>query len=303
MPSVTQKLTEKGLIRPPSFLPENVMYETIMGSVAYGVSSDTSDMDIYGWGIPPKEVIFPHLAGEIQGFGRQKQGFEQFQEHHVNCPDELGGKGRIYDVSIYNIVKYFQLCMENNPNMIDSLFTAGECVLHITQVGNLVRENRKIFLHKGAWPKFKGYAYSQLHKMTSKDPTGKRKQIREQFGFDVKFAYHVVRLLCECEMILTEHDLDLRRHREHLKAIRRGDVTEEEIRHWFSDKEQQLEKVYADSTLPWGPDEDKIKQLLLDCLEHHYGNLASCIVVPKAAEIALRDIAVVIDRYRVSSGQ
>ena len=29
-------------------------------------------------------------------------------------------------------------------------------------VGNLVREKRKLFLHKGAWPKFKGYAYSQL---------------------------------------------------------------------------------------------------------------------------------------------
>ncbi len=29
-------------------------------------------------------------------------------------------------------------------------------------VGNLVREKRKLFLHKGARPKFKGYAYSQL---------------------------------------------------------------------------------------------------------------------------------------------
>jgi hypothetical protein len=29
-------------------------------------------------------------------------------------------------------------------------------------VGNLVRENRKCFLHKGAWPRFKAHAYSQL---------------------------------------------------------------------------------------------------------------------------------------------
>ncbi len=28
-----------------------------MGSVAYGVSSDTSDMDVYGWAIPPTEDI------------------------------------------------------------------------------------------------------------------------------------------------------------------------------------------------------------------------------------------------------
>ena len=29
-------------------------------------------------------------------------------------------------------------------------------------VGNLVRENRKCFLHKGSWLQFKGHPYSQL---------------------------------------------------------------------------------------------------------------------------------------------
>ena len=49
MPSAVQKLAELDLIRPPKYLPTNTMYETIMGSVAYGVSSDTSDMDVYGF--------------------------------------------------------------------------------------------------------------------------------------------------------------------------------------------------------------------------------------------------------------
>lgn len=281
MPSTIQKLTEKGLIRPPAWLPSNVMCEVIMGSVAYGVSSDTSDMDVYGFCIPPKETVFPHLAGEIEGFGRQKKRFGQYQQHHIDCPDELGGKGRQYDVSVYNIVKYFTLCMENNPNCLDSLFVPTECVLHITQVGTMVRENRRLFLHKGCWQKFKGYAYSMLHKMESKDPTGKRKEIRKQFGFDVKFAYHVVRLLDECEQILTLGDLDLRRAREHMKAIRKGEVPKEDIKRWFSDKEKQLEELYnrEDSPVPYSPDEPKIKQLLLDCLEHHYGNLAGCVVI------------------------
>ena len=69
MPSVTQQLAARGLIRPPGFLPTNVMYETLMGSVAYGVSTDHSDRDLYGCCIPPKDEIFPHLAGEIPGFG------------------------------------------------------------------------------------------------------------------------------------------------------------------------------------------------------------------------------------------
>ena len=179
MASTVQRLSEKinpetkrPLAEPPKWLPLNVHYETIMGSIAYGVSSDESDFDVYGFCIPPKEDVFPHLKGEIVGFGRNQNHFEQYQQHHVWDQDDLGGKGRNYDLSIYNIVKYFMLCMENNPNMIDSLYTPQFCVLHITKVGQMIRENRNMFLHKGAWHKFKGYAYSQLHRMESKKHEG-----------------------------------------------------------------------------------------------------------------------------------
>lgn len=39
------------------------MYETIMGSVAYGVNTDTSDFDTVGFCIPNKDIVFPHLRG------------------------------------------------------------------------------------------------------------------------------------------------------------------------------------------------------------------------------------------------
>lgn len=262
-----------------------------MGSVAYGVSSDTSDMDIYGFCIPRKEMVFPHLAGEIDGFGRHKNRFEQWQQHHVFDQDAMNGHGRSHDLTIFSIVKYFSLLMENNPNMVDSLFTPQVCVLHCTQIGQMVRENRKLFLHKGSWFKYKGYAYSQLHKMKTKDPEGKRREVREKYGFDVKYAYHVVRLLDEAEQILTTGDIDLQRCREHLKAIRRGDVPEADIRQWASDKELALEKVYQGSTLRHSPDEQAIKTLLLQCLEHHYGSIDKCVAVGGQETLALQQIS------------
>lgn len=293
MSSVTQRLAKMGLITPPDYLPTNVHYETKMGSIAYGVATDESDVDVYGFGIPPKTIIFPHLAGEIHGFGRQIQRFEQYQKHHVK--DESTGKE--WDLAIYNIVKYFALCMDNNPNMIDSLFTPQHCVLHATAVGQHVRENRRLFLHKGAWHKFKGYAYSQLHKMATKNPTGKRKEMHERYGYDVKFAYHVVRLLDEAEQILTAGDIDLSRNAEHLKAIRRGEVPEADIRAWATEKERSLESLYEASTLPYGPDEGRIRTLLLECLEMHYGRLGPECVVTDAAARCISEIQVAIDRY------
>jgi len=294
--STVEILTDKRLISPPKWLLQNIMYETVMGSVAYGVSADTSDMDIYGFCIPMKEMIFPHLSGEILGFGRQKNRFEQYQQHHIHDKSVAGGKGRDYDITIYNIIKYFQLCMENNPNMIDSLFTRQEWVLHISKIGNMVRENRKIFLHKGAWHKFKGYAYSQLHKMKSKNPEGKRKEIIEKYGYDVKYAYHLVRLLDEVEQILSYGDLDLQRAKEHMKAVRKGEVSEQDIREWFTIKENELEKLYQESKLPYSPDEGKIKQLLMDCLEEHYGNLEECVVNVDSAVTALKQIREIVEK-------
>jgi uncharacterized protein len=120
-------LAAQKLIHPPSWLADNVHYLTIMGSVAYGVAdtNDTegpSDVDLYGFCIPPVEVVFPHTAGAIWGFGRYKEGmpkshFGVYQQHHVHDASALGGQGRMYDLQIYNIVKYVQLCMECNPNM------------------------------------------------------------------------------------------------------------------------------------------------------------------------------------------
>ena len=300
MPSTVERLTRKGLITPPSWLVSNVMYETIMGSVAFGVSTDISDFDTVGFCIPPKDIVFPHLAGEILGFGRQKQRFVCYQKHHVFVKDDLGGKGREYDLNVYGITHYFHLCLENNPNMIDSLFTPQECVLHSTTVANMVRDKRKMFLHKGAWHRYKGYAYNQLHKMATKtaEPGSKRDAIRQKFGYDVKFAYHVVRLLDEIEQILTLGDLDIRRNRAQLKAIRRGEVPEEEIRAWASEKEKSLERAYEESKLPWGPDEVAIKRLLLECLEEHYGTLDNAIFIEDSSLLALREVADVIDKNR-----
>lgn len=293
--SVVRRLADKGLIKPPSFVEGSVQYETMMGSVAYGVSSDTSDCDVYGFCMPPKDVVFPHLAGHIKGFSTQVPSFDQYQEHHVKEPDTR----KEYDLNIYSIVKYFKLVMENNPNMIDSLFTARNMVLSTTKIGEMVRAQRDIFLHKGSWHKFRGYAYSQMHKMKIKepDPESVRYEMVQKYGYDVKFAYHVVRLIDEAEQILVDHDIDLMRNREQLKSIRRGEWKLEDIEDYFNRREKELSKIYTESTLRSHPDEKAIKQLLMDCLEEYYGDLSSAVVIEDDSVLTLKKIKELVKRY------
>ncbi len=293
---ILQSLRDKGLISPPGFVPDNTHYLTLIGSMAYGVSTDTSDMDYIGFCIPPKNVVFPHLNGEIPGFGRQKKRFDQYQQHHISDPSAHGGKGMEYDITVYSIIQYFDLVMQNNPNMLDSLFAPADCVHHITRIGTMVRNSRKIFLHKGCFHKMRGYSFSQLSKMKGKTKDSKRYWMVEKYGYDIKFAYHVVRLCLEAEQILETGDLDIRRDSELIKSIRRGEWTEEQVRKFFTDSEESMRKLYDESTaVPHSPNEDAIKELLLNCLEEHYGSLADAVHVEGRALKAVNEIADVLE--------
>lgn len=296
MSSYVKKLQEARYIQAPKWLPDNIMFEGITGSLAYGVSYNTSDMDIVGFCMPPKEIMFPHLSGEIYGFGTQIQRFEQFQQHHIDVKEW----NKEFDITIYSIVKFFQLAMENNPNMVDVLFLPRHCVLHSTAVYEKVRENRHLFLHKGCWPKFKGYAYSQLSKteLGTNKSNPKRALAINTYGYDTKFVYHIVRLLLEVEQILTEHDLDLERNASVLRAVREGSWSLEKVKSWFSDKEADLEKVYNTSTLDYKPKEHDIKNLLLECIDIHYGKIPMEITIETKAKSLVREMSELLEKYK-----
>jgi len=136
-----------------------------------------------------------------------------------------------------------------------------------------------------------------MGKIRKKNPVGARKEMVEKYGYDVKFAYHVVRLIDEGEQILLEGDLDLQRNREQLKSIRKGEWKLEEIEEYFTRKESELEKLYVESSLRHSPDEKAIKQLLLDCLEEYYGSLDDCVVRDYSNEIkkVLRQVKELVD--------
>ena len=248
----------------PDFIKSDTQFLCKMGSHAYGINGPSSDIDIYGFCVPPIEYLLPHTAGHIEGFGRQQNNFEQFQVDHIE---------ELYDVSIYNITKFLHLCMDNNPNMIDCLFVPDDCILYKSEIADLILKNKKLFLHKGCYFRFMGYAESQWKKIRNKNPVGKRKIVVDTYGFDLKYASHLYRLANECEQILRTGDLNLRQSQSQMLLIRKGKVSLTELEKWFNEKKLELKQLYETSTLQHSPDQKKIKDILIQCLEMKFGSL------------------------------
>jgi predicted nucleotidyltransferase len=296
MSGIVKKLSNLGLLTPPHHFVSDTVFEVMMGSVAYGVTNKTSDIDIYAVCVPPKNMVFPHLDGNVPGFGPPPEIFSNYQKHHM-YHDEAE-----YDVSVFSIVKYFNGVADNNPNMIDSLFVPARCIINSTDAGSHMRLNRHLFLSKRVLDRLRGYAFSELKKLNEADyePTrdGKRKDDIKKYGYDVKSGYHVVRLLMEAETILSEGDLDLERHKEQLKFVRNGGYSLTELNLWFKSKETELSTLCVNSMLRTIPNYEVINTLLLECLEIHYGSISEIREKNKKAEETLNKIRDLLEKHK-----
>lgn len=71
------------------------------------------------------------------------------------------------DILLYEIKKFIGLALENNPNIMDLLFSDDNSIIYANKKGNKLLNNRDIFISKKTKFTFSGYALSQLHRIKS----------------------------------------------------------------------------------------------------------------------------------------
>jgi hypothetical protein len=292
MSNIVIDLEKKGFISPPNWLSKNIIYLSVVGSVSYGAADTNkiSDIDLFGVCIPPKSILFP--KGKILGF-------DDFEEFTLYKKDHIFLEEQEYDVAVRNIASFFKLLNKSNPTVVGALFSCQEDILAITKAGNIMRDNRHLFLSKECFPAFKGYAYSNLKKMESKTPdeSGKRFDLVKKYGYDVKFAMHVVRLLLELEQILEEGTINLKKDKDVLKSIRMGEWKIEEIKKWASDKEKSLDVLIKKSSLKEKINKKEIRELLVSCLETHYGSLQKEMVNEETERSFIKEVKSLLEKF------
>lgn len=131
---------EYDFLRTNPHLKDRIMFLTLGGSYAYGTNIETSDVDVRGCAMNSKSDIL---------------GLSNFEQVvHTQT-----------DTTIYGFNKLIGLLLNCNPNTIEMLGCKPEHYFYISDAGQMMIDNRSLFLSQKAVNSFGGYATQQLRRL------------------------------------------------------------------------------------------------------------------------------------------
>ena len=244
-------------------LSEWAIISAYRGSTVHGTYLGTKDIhatddkDVMVVCVPPKDY---YLGFDTHGLG--KKGVKEVF------------KGQ-WDIVCYETRKAISLLEKGNPNMLMLLWLKEENYMKVSAAGQLILGHRSYFNGKHVYSSFVGYARGQMHRMTHGAHQGymgaKRKELFRRYGYDVKNASHVVRLLrMALEYLMTGELNVFREDASELIDIKRGKWSIGEVESEAARLFNLCDQALIASDLPPRPDRKTISDLCVDVIETAY---------------------------------
>jgi len=208
-----------------------VIYICVVGSRAYGLERDESDVDRRGIYLPPAD-----LHWSLYGVPEQLENSATEE-----CYWELG--------------KFIVLALKANPNILECLYTP--MVETTTEISRALLAIKEKFLSKLVYQTYNGYVMSQFKKL--------EQDLRTSGELKWKHAMHLIRLLLQGISILEEHEVrvNIAHHRAALLEIRDGLRSWEEVNKWRIDLHHAFDEAYRATSLPDVPDYAEANRFLV----------------------------------------
>ena len=176
-----------------------------------------------------------------------------------------------FDIVVYSLKKFMKLLLKGNPNIISLLWLKPKHYRHINKnLGQPIIDNRdKLVGAKPVYDAFNGYAFSQLKRMTHFQKYAgymgkKRKVLVDKFGYDVKNASHLIRLLRMCKEFLETGEFFVWREydRQELMDIKLGKWNLLRVKKEAENLFNECQKAFDNTKLPMYPDYEIANDLL-----------------------------------------
>jgi predicted nucleotidyltransferase len=210
-----------------------VVYRVMVGSRAFGLSTESSDEDRRGVYLPPAEWTW--------SLTKPPEQVEFFTEG-------------VEEVD-WEVEKFVRLALHANPNILETLWSP--VLLHADETGEELRAMRTAFLSRHLYRTYSGYVLSQFKLMQrGYDASG---------TFKAKHAMHLIRLLHSGIHAVKDGDIrvNVGEHREELLAIRHGKLNFDEVRKRALDLDRRFQDEFTRTTLPEKPDTDRANRFLI----------------------------------------
>jgi predicted nucleotidyltransferase len=212
-------------------LHQYVIYRCVVGSQAYGLAVDDSDVDRRGIYLPPAA-----LQWSLYGIPEQIEDPET-QECY------------------WELQKFIILALKANPNVLECLYTP--LVETVSPVAKELLDERQRFLSKLVYQTYNGYVLSQFRKL--------EQDLRNQGELKWKHVMHLIRLLISGVTILRENKVPVKvdDHREQLMSIRNGKVEWDDVNNWRLELHKDFDSAYENTSLPERPDYEWANSFLI----------------------------------------
>lgn len=203
-------------------LYQRVIYQCVIGSQAYGLAGEGSDVDRRGIYLPTAEQHW-----SLTPLPEQLE-CDQTQEAY------------------WELQKFLVLALKANPNVLECLYSP--LVEKLSPLAKELLEMREIFLSRLVYQTYNGYVSSQFKKMQA--------DLRNQGSVKWKHVMHLIRLLMSGIHVLQHRyvQVEVGDHRDLLLAIKKGEMPWEETEKLRRSLHKEFDLAFQQTSLPERPD-------------------------------------------------
>jgi len=234
----------------------------VVGSTLHGLNVQDGMEDRDEMGVCVEDI--QHVVGLSQ-FEQvvYRTAAEREQKHNArNSAGDL-------DLVIYSLRKYLRLALGGNPTILNLLFAPRDKIVVSNALGFGLMELAPDIISKKAGRAFLGYCQAQRQRLLGERGQRdiNRPELVEKYGFDTKYAMHMLRLGFQGVELLKTGRVSCpmqEPERSWLLGVRTGKATLQECLTKAGELDQELKDLLETSPLPDEPNTEKVESWMVN---------------------------------------
>lgn len=240
---------------PPEQFPSPIL-EVVVGSTLHGTAVDDGLEDL-------------DLMAVVVERPRQFVGFAPVDTWvHRTKPVGVRSEAGDTDLAVYGLRKYLGLALKGNPTVLLALFAPENFIRRNDVRGRQLQALAPYIVSRQAYSPFRGYMKQQHERLLGlrgqRNVT--RPELVDKYGYDTKYAAHIVRLGLQGEELLLTGRMTLPMREEQRALcveIRTGNYTLAAVSELILDAERRLDGAVQASKLREKPDYKTVEKWML----------------------------------------